>query len=203
MNSAAMRFGFIDELNKLAAEGAPEYPAKPKRTRKPAGVVERQAEVAPQIDPEAKQPVVKGPPEAAPPANPPAVAAAAAEAAAPPPAPEQGQEPMPEPEGPSTMDKLRDHFGTHGKKYLIGAGALGAAYGLKKAWPSIKRFGRGVGRAGARAASAAKYLIPVGVATYGLGRGLKAGERQLQRETQRDAERAEAAQGRYKPFDVD
>lgn len=145
MDPAAIKFGFIDELNKLAAG------------------------------------------ETAPPYNPGA---------------DRGDG-TPEGSGPSFMDNLKEHFREHGAKYLGLGGAAALGYGLVKGtqrvWPGVKRYGaktiKGVGRWGLR-------MAPFGVAAYALGRGLKAGERELNTEQQRDAERVAKAQGRYEPFET-
>lgn len=145
MNPAAIKFGFVDELNKLAAGETP------------------------------------------PPYNPGA---------------DRGDE-TPEGSGPSFMENLKGHFREHGPKYLGAGGALALGYGIvkgtQKVWPGVKRYGgktiKGIGRWGLR-------MAPFGVAAYGLGRGLKSGERELEMETKRDAERVAKAQGRYEPFDT-
>lgn len=98
---------------------------------------------------------------------------------------------------PSLGSRVGAHFRDHWKKYLIGGGAAGLAYLGHKHWPSIKNFGSGLG---SKAKTTLAVGIPLGIAAYGLGRGLKSGERARQLAAERDARMSEAAQGRYEPF---
>lgn len=102
---------------------------------------------------------------------------------------------------PSFGKRLKKHFQEYGPTYLGAAAAAAASQGLyhgaKKYWPAIKAHsGKGlkaVGNFGLR-------MAPWGVGAYAIGRGLKAGERERDRETLRDVARAEQAQGRYTPY---
>jgi len=98
---------------------------------------------------------------------------------------------------PSLGSRVGEHFRDNWKKYLAGGAAAGLGYLGYKHWPSIKAFGSGVG---SKARTALTIGVPLGIAAYGLGRGLKSGERARQLAAERDIRMTEAAQGRYEPF---
>lgn len=123
----------------------------------------------------------------------------------PPQEPTQPQQPeyVP-PEEPSLGSRIGSHFSDHWRKYLAGGAAAGLGYLGYKNWPAISRFGSAVkGYGSSLASKAGKTLavgVPLGIAAYGLGRGLKSGERAKQLAEERDARMSAAAQGRYEPF---
>ena len=173
MDAAAIKFGFFDELNKIAAGSTPIPTKKKKKKRSKASTDQVADQPTNSVD-------AAPPPDLTPVQTPPPL----------PPLPD----PMPASPGfseaqPPVMDRIKDHLREHWPKYLAGAGAGAVGYGLyRKAAPGIR--------------TAVKVLLPLGVGAYALGRGLKSGERDLERRRQADIVRSEAAQGRYVPFEA-